>query len=383
MALQSRNAVYCAACAGPLDYRDEDGFILYQLDEEGWNDEGDQVPTPGPITEDEMEVKKWLADLRLLGRRPKWRHPQDESDDGELDEFDYGYNDHPLFLEGEFFMIPAEWLGTNGLSLEDEQLPPVILAYDHSNTDSYAYLPIHTRCISIAARVLERRLRNGGGRNPDAPLRFEELYDRLNSQSLAAQKQRGGEMIDCCVRWPHRSYGAERLQGNFWDCEIDMEWFCFDPVGIPSLTEEVLANLQRRASTEDPSKKSIPADRTPTGPKSHLESLPNELLQSVASFLPISSLLALDRTSRGLHGRVLSQTIWREALIGGDLVGYLWDLDASACRIIKGPAEDWDWYGLARELARRDVFESGSGLVGGIPSGLRNRQRIWRILVDV
>ncbi len=105
-------------------------------------------------------------------------------------------------------------------------------------------------------------------------------------------------------------------------------------------------------------------------------------MQQIAAHLPFPSVISLCQASRQVRSRILSQTAWRDALLRGDAVGYLWDLKKSVCQRKEGSAEDWDWYGLARKLAQQDVFEVGNGFEDA-PLGLRNRQRVWKILMGV
>ena len=43
----------------------------------------------------------------------------------------------------------------------------------------------------------------------------------------------------------------------------------------------------------------------------------------------------------------------------------------------------WNWKRLIIELAKRDVFEPGGLMHKGVPPGLRDRRRLWRMLSEL
>ena len=68
-------------------------------------------------------------------------------------------------------------------------------------------------------------------------------------------------------------------------------------------------------------------------------------------------------------------------------IPWLWDLDTEMCKEKDQqlPATGqtlWDWE-LLLELALDNVFEPGGLMHKGVPPGLRNRRRIWRMLHDL
>lgn len=174
------------------------------------------------------------------------------------------------------------------------------------------------------------------------------------------------------------------------------QWLCADPLNIPSLTNCILRHLREApvGDTDDFAQITQPSDAVPElsspslspvaakpPPQSRLEFLPLELLSAILFYLPFPSALILSHTSKTLHKRLLTQTFWRDVLIAGDAIGYLWDLDGTACRAKQNSIHSWDWKSLVRELARRDCFEDGREFKD-VPKGLRNRQRIWKVLID-
>ena len=140
---------------------------------------------------------------------------------------------------------------------------------------------------------------------------------------------------------------------------------------------------------------------------STLESLPNEIIKQIVSFLPVTATLILRCCSKSLASKVsLDQIFWRDELIAGDLVPWLWDLDVKECH-----AQDrngsWDWKQLAQTLRQAKIFESalkesaaGRDANGSLrrimddvhdsdvcmkdaPLGLQNRCRLARLVEDI
>ena len=138
-----------------------------------------------------------------------------------------------------------------------------------------------------------------------------------------------------------------------------------------------------------------------------LESLPNEIVKQIVSFLPVTATLTVRCCSKILASKVsLDQTFWRNGLIAGDLVSWLWDLDVNECHV-KDRSGSWDWKQLAQVLHQAKVFESalkesvaGAGAdgpqrtcIGNVhvtdvsmrdaPLGLKNRCRLVRLVKDI
>ena len=59
---------------------------------------------------------------------------------------------------------------------------------------------------------------------------------------------------------------------------------------------------------------------------------------------------------------------------------WLWDVDLWTA--FQGVVAAWDWERLVRMLAQADAFEPG-GCMQGAPLALRNRRRIWRMLMEM
>ena len=97
---------------------------------------------------------------------------------------------------------------------------------------------------------------------------------------------------------------------------------------------------------------------------------------------------------------------WRDGLIAGDLVPWLWDLDVKECHA-KDWSGSWGWKQLAQTLRQAKIFESAlKESVAGVdangpertiidnvhdtdvsmrdaPLGLKNRCRLARLVKDI
>ena len=138
-----------------------------------------------------------------------------------------------------------------------------------------------------------------------------------------------------------------------------------------------------------------------------LESLPNEIIKQIVSFLPVTTTLTMKYCSKCLAAKVsLDQMFWRNGLIAGDLVPWLWDLDVNECHV-KDRSGSWDWKQLAQTLRQAKIFESAlkESVAGGnadgpqrkiienvhdtdvrmsdAPLGLKNRCRLVRLIKDI
>ena len=215
---------------------------------------------------------------------------------------------------------------------------------------------------------------------------------------------------------PPRSEGQDRISLT------SKKWICADFINIPGLTSYILRHLQPLQDTGRPRQPaqvqhmttsigdtvSVPPPMSMLyKSKSTLESLPNEIIQQIVSFLPIAATLSLRCCSKPLASKVpLDQAFWRDRLIAGDLVSWLWDLDANECHA-KDRSGSWDWKQLAQTLRQAKVFESAlkESVAGGdangpertiidnvhendvrmmdAPLGLQNRCRLARLVKEI
>ena len=111
-----------------------------------------------------------------------------------------------------------------------------------------------------------------------------------------------------------------------------------------------------------------------------MNKLPMEILDHISSFLCPLVEVPLQCT------RALPPFVWRDRLLEGKLIPFMWDLDATivtkSSGWVDGNEEDWDWELLARQLAQENVFEEGQ-ILSDAPTGLLNRRRIWNVVDDM
>ena len=138
-----------------------------------------------------------------------------------------------------------------------------------------------------------------------------------------------------------------------------------------------------------------------------LETLSAEIIHLIALHAGASASLRLRCCSRILFSKISpTQSFWRDHLVSGSLIDYLWDLDRTAC-IQKDAQGDWDWKALAQKLRKPNILENAlarsleaqeidddekttfeqrvreDGEFSDAPKGLQNRCRIVRIIRDI
>lgn len=102
---------------------------------------------------------------------------------------------------------------------------------------------------------------------------------------------------------------------------------------------------------------------TPATSLSMLETLPTEVLALIASFSGPISTLQLKRCSQVFQSKLpLDQAFWRDALISGLLVDYLWDLEPTLClQKDSDLTVAWDWRRLAQALKAPNILCTAIG----------------------
>ncbi len=187
-----------------------------------------------------------------------------------------------------------------------------------------------------------------------------------------------------------------------------LQWICTDPVEVPDITSYILSLLDQDIRDDRSSDVLAPLPDQASLPLSTFEKLPSEILSQINSFLQAPSALRLRRCSKTLTSRiVIDQTFWRDKVISGNLIDYLWDLDSKQCRqydlyYSHGNRPLCNWKKLAQRLMRIETVESVLFLAGlavnniyilrhndldkfmsNAPLGLKNRCRIIKIIRDI
>jgi len=180
-----------------------------------------------------------------------------------------------------------------------------------------------------------------------------------------------------------------------------LQWLCADPINVPDLTSYILSQVPKLKTR---SRNSLELERTrisvsgnsSTVPEiSQFEVFPIEILQQIASHLPLQPVLSLRLVSKTLASRLpLDEPFWFQRLLSGSLVPYVWDLDSQDCYAKQGlgtlsgqareSANDsqWDWKSIAKRLLKPNAALMADENMADAPIGLRNRCRIWRMVEE-
>ncbi|KAI1638796.1 hypothetical protein F4809DRAFT_234080 [Biscogniauxia mediterranea] len=315
----------------------------------------------------EFHDRDWMHPM-IIKAKPgynKWcRGPSTARD------FNRKYDD--LFVE----MRVSDFIGrADGFSVLDSEDSEVSIDTD----DSEMAIPVHRNCLTLAkvfcqyqARFdIDFRSADGG-----APSSIAHLYEIWCKRAIAICPS--GVMTKP-FREPSNFLGAPcpKLLPDYTkmlEADEDLIKYEADPTYLDNITNEVVcANLQ-------------PLDTTDLCPSPELiecwariEQLPLEIgeliLEAIEPFEDGFTRDCLKPT------RVIHSNWWREKLMSGSLIPWLFDLDdlwvdsySKRCG-----HQDWDWELLCRQLAQPDVFEAG-GILDGAADNLWNRHRIWKVL---
>ncbi|KAL8788412.1 MAG: hypothetical protein Q9195_007291 [Heterodermia aff. obscurata] len=269
---------------------------------------------------------------------------------------------------------------------------------------------MHETCIEILQRVGQH---NKVSIAPDATVNYTSLqgyydallrlHDRLTSwpyddpeaeEQLEKFHPYPSEYGCHKLEWEHQYYGAARFA---------------DGSVIPDLTVYILSKLspiQPVLPLEPPQPVITFTDRSLSS-LTALETLSTESLQLITLHAGASAALRLRRCSKTIYFKLsLTQSFWRDHLVSGSLIEYLWDLDRVLC-IQKDGQGHWDWKTLAQKLRKPSILENAlaksldsmeidddektafeqkvrqGGEFSDAPMGLRNRCRLVKIVGDI
>ena len=210
----------------------------------------------------------------------------------------------------------------------DAAVPSISEGHFPDITELHSWFPIHTACLSIIEHVVSLKPQTQPGKASTGLAAIQEFYQALYSLREDIQEDPEG-ITGKGVEWEHGYYGARRFWFDSWSMERGWEFLCADPIEIPDLTDYLLSNLRTI---------SVPPQAEPTGgsqqgsdsPKAALDTLPVELLDRITSYLPCPTILHLHQTNRALSARIaLGPSFWRDQLISGNFLSFIWDLDAA------------------------------------------------------
>ncbi|KAI0165350.1 hypothetical protein GGR52DRAFT_558411 [Hypoxylon sp. FL1284] len=284
-------------------------------------------------------------------------------------------------------------LATEGESLWASWVKPYINAHVHERNGKPYYIPYyittHGACIAVAEDVMRRSPHDIVVR--DLRTLWKVLRMRFQVHDCyPADTPPGTVMPPPQIQLPHNYYIPRRTSpattGNSFDGRDGIHnspnglerWEAFYPLHVPHLTLAILDNLR----TMPPGPKDTPET---IDFRNKFLTLPTELRDHICSFLVSRN--GLPDTCNGF----LPQELWLELLLAGKILPFLPEIDADAINDFcllwdkdhQGSEPNWEL--LVRRLSQED-WSGGDDTENSslkVPSGLRNRRRIWRLVEDM
>ncbi len=235
---------------------------------------------------------------------------------------------------------------------------------------------VHLRCLSLIERVVKRdpSFSPPPEENPSLASiqHFYHIMDRLRPFIYEPWDSIQG----LGIRWKHGYYGAFQFWLDQQYAERGWEFLWADPFNVPHLTERLLFHLRSIPTPTSQTREEAPPPQSSfitqiamgsncIVPRATLDTLPLELLREITGYLSTSQILRLHRTTRALSDLIpLDQTFWRDQLLLGKLISFLWDLDATACYkrdqsiATENDNQCWDWKSFAKKLCEEPFLES-------------------------
>ncbi|OTB13844.1 hypothetical protein K445DRAFT_24339 [Daldinia sp. EC12] len=236
------------------------------------------------------------------------------------------------------------------------------------------FMPVHKACIDLAESTMRRC--------HDITVRdLRTLWKVLRMRMVASLASNNINQIRFWpfdrIQLPHGYY----IPSQPYIMDIDPagkgEWWEANPLAIPKLTSTILDNLQSLPPAPPAAPQAIAFHKA-------FLALPSELQALIRSYL---------KSQNGLPSRcngLLPQWMWREMLLGGEILPFLYDLDVT---VVEAFYKQWErdngdqepnWELLVRRLSQvawRMWDVDGSTVK--IPNGLRNRRRIWKLIEEM
>ncbi|KAI3324530.1 hypothetical protein HD806DRAFT_533992 [Xylariaceae sp. AK1471] len=267
-----------------------------------------------------------------------------------------------------------------------------------NTSDQLMHIPIHQACFNVAERFCKDQARYDiDFRSPDggAPSSMAHLYEIWCKRAIATCPQ---GIMNKPIMEPHGYFGAPRFDdaseyNTAMQKDPSIARFVACPVVIRELTDiTVTSKLQ----TMDGKDTYIREDLVELW--SRVQDLPQELHDRIVDAMePFEA----DGGPSLEPARIHPPNWWKEKLLSGQLIPWLWDLSEKGIvdyRVAtfykhdsKGAVDDqknctyvfdenmWDWELLCRQLAQPNVLEKG-GLLEDESKQLWNRRRIWALL---
>ncbi|KAF9773535.1 hypothetical protein IL306_008643 [Fusarium sp. DS 682] len=277
------------------------------------------------------------------------------------------------------------------VSLQLENLPEQHPDHDAAKRHRW-YLGFHSTCVDMARRVMNEpygKIRSMSDLWMTIERRCVKTADEETILPLylpSIPNKRSGESIKLGLCRYYIPRDAICTEESVLDDPL-FEWWNFDPLAIPGLTDALISNLER-------------VDAAPTDQKftTRFNNLPKEIEDSIVSLVRDAS-MSLECTY------LIPQPHWKETLLR---VPFLWDIEKSIVETKEQEAAsggfEWNWEKLVRQVMSEvsvpeikseidpddedceDEIENAwsyqkAGL--NVPPGLTNRRRIWQIVTEM
>ncbi|KAF3225406.1 hypothetical protein TWF106_002545 [Orbilia oligospora] len=281
--------------------------------------------------------------------------------------------------------ILAEWQERNKIKFPRSMTSGIYFVFKgpdiHAPAVGAAFrVPVHSACLAIVARVLKWRkpyLDSEYSRGLRLPTNIQQLYDALRE----AKRRQSNILVN--IEWPNLYHGARSQWSGAWLPELGKEWLSADPVFIldsVGWTATILSLLrplfEQPAAPEFGITGSYMGEKKHTFGQSKFENLPVTVYDGIRDNLDIHSVQSLRMCSSKVRKSiVLTPRFWRDRLLNGEAVPWLWDIDA---RQVKNFSLANDWGALVQALRMPGRYNDDR-----LPIGLRNRIRIFTIIAEI
>ncbi|KAI0598978.1 hypothetical protein F4775DRAFT_135006 [Biscogniauxia sp. FL1348] len=323
------------------------------------------------LDSNEESERDWMHPMVIKAKPEynKWRqHPSTAQA--------FSRTDDHLFVE----MDVSAFLGrADGFRVSDSSTDSGVSVVSINTSDSEMAIPVHPSCLKIAKVFCRYQSRfDIDFRSPDggAPSSIAHLYEIWCKRAIAICPN---GVMTTPFKEPSNYLGApcaNHLPDYIKMLESDDDLYRYeaDPICPDDLTCEVVCVNLQPLGTGDLSPSPELAECW-----ARIEQLPREIgeriLEAIEPFEDGFTKEYLEPT------RVLPSDWWREKLMSGSLIPWLFDLKDEAVdhySQINGH-QNWDWELLCRQLAQPDVFEK-EGILFTASDHVWNRQRIWKVL---
>lgn len=212
-------------------------------------------------------------------------------------------------------------------------------------------------------KVLRMRCLASSANGQQDPLRRIDAPDNYHLPSSSA----GAQSKDMDEQWVSRRIALQKEDLVL----TERTQYAAGAWNIPNLTAGLVAQLQPVRSHAAQSQSAF---------RARFEQLPQEMQDHI-----LSSVFSEPEFSSQCT-KLVPQSVWMDMLLNDRIIPFLWDLDREALerKIAEGQkmGVEWDFELLVRQLCQT-AFNESSSCLAGMPAGLRNRRRIWKLLGEM